>query len=443
MSTLMSLFSLLQFLTLMPLAILLWFYPADPTPPSNARFRRAVEWVTGVSLIIAFFSLMWQFMIVPLVIAGVSLVCRGTRSPRTGKTILAATVMLLDVAFFSWWGGILYELNTKLNKYPVVTLVDRLGHKDDAASLEDLQRIRRVTLVHQDGLNQVDQLNITTMENVSLSNVKSFEQSLLENALKTDVATNLPSYRSRSRSLHSLLEAHRNVERQFTNSTIGFGFSRMRVLSFRDWLLDLPDAPLLKLKYHDSQELATTSVDGVVSLKDDLQPWHQNNAVGFLGLQTFGAVDWNEDRNRPDLSRVVGFQEHAFRTQPSAPTVDRSGDQSWQIDSLLLVSLLKHDPAAVYRSENLPNLKELATAETRPLDQFEIEALEQLQAGEDLIVHGENGQVRMLGSLRAAVQCLECHQVARGTLLGAFTYRLSRPTRNQADSEELANVIRP
>ena len=97
----------------------------------------------------------------------------------------------------------------------------------------------------------------------------------------------------------------------------------------------------------------------------------------------------------------------------------------------------------MYLSENLPNLKELATAETRPLDQFETEALEDLQAGEDLIVRGDNGQVRMLGSLRAAVQCLECHQVPRGTLLGAFTYHLNPPASADGNQEGVANIGTP
>ncbi len=32
----------------------------------------------------------------------------------------------------------------------------------------------------------------------------------------------------------------------------------------------------------------------------------------------------------------------------------------------------------------------------------------------------------MLGSVRAASQCVECHSVKRGTLLVAFTYTLHR-----------------
>ena len=31
---------------------------------------------------------------------------------------------------------------------------------------------------------------------------------------------------------------------------------------------------------------------------------------------------------------------------------------------------------------------------------------------------------RMLGSLRAAKQCLDCHTASRGDLLGAFSYAL-------------------
>jgi len=39
----------------------------------------------------------------------------------------------------------------------------------------------------------------------------------------------------------------------------------------------------------------------------------------------------------------------------------------------------------------------------------------------------------MLGSLRAAKQCLECHTAKRGDLLGAFSYVLHQPHVSDAD----------
>jgi hypothetical protein len=77
-----------------------------------------------------------------------------------------------------------------------------------------------------------------------------------------------------------------------------------------------------------------------------------------------------------------------------------------------------------YLSKNLPRMDELRNAPTRSLDAFESESLKALQTGEDLQVrHGKN-EIRMLGSIRAAKQCLQCHEVERGDLLGAFSYKL-------------------
>ena len=80
-------------------------------------------------------------------------------------------------------------------------------------------------------------------------------------------------------------------------------------------------------------------------------------------------------------------------------------------------------------------MKELAAAATRCLDEFESTALEQLESGQELIVQTSSEHIRMVGSIRAAIQCLECHQVRRGTLLGAFTYRLGR-----SEDDETGNV---
>ena len=63
---------------------------------------------------------------------------------------------------------------------------------------------------------------------------------------------------------------------------------------------------------------------------------------------------------------------------------------------------------------------------TRPLNTFEADALQRLRTEEDLVISSEGSEYRMLGSLRAANQCLDCHSVDRGTLLGAFSYQLRR-----------------
>jgi hypothetical protein len=63
---------------------------------------------------------------------------------------------------------------------------------------------------------------------------------------------------------------------------------------------------------------------------------------------------------------------------------------------------------------------------TRPLTAFEAQALKELQQGEDLVTDARLNRIRMMGSLRAGKQCLQCHQVLRGDLLGSFSYELQR-----------------
>ena len=92
---------------------------------------------------------------------------------------------------------------------------------------------------------------------------------------------------------------------------------------------------------------------------------------------------------------------------------------------LELVSLLKHDRPMVYVSEHLPQMDALEDATIRPLDSFETKSLEQLRRSEDLVVQSDVNQIRLLGSLRAGKDCLECHSVPRGELLGAFSYQFS------------------
>lgn len=154
---------------------------------------------------------------------------------------------------------------------------------------------------------------------------------------------------------------------------------------------------------------------------------HRRGIVDFANPERLGIIGFTKDGNKPkrDLDRVVGFQAHAFR---SMPDVDLPSGTQWRIADLQLVSLLKHDPPAAYLSQNLPRMDELRQAATRPLDSFEFASLDRLRRGEELIVAEGSLTIRMLGAIRAARQCIECHDVTRGTLLGAFSYRLRRAT---------------
>jgi hypothetical protein len=126
-----------------------------------------------------------------------------------------------------------------------------------------------------------------------------------------------------------------------------------------------------------------------------------------------------------DREHVKGFQAHHFHAMPSLKA-SPTQTQRWRIQSLELVSLLKHEEPVAYLSKHLPRMDELRDAPTRPLNPFEKSALSKLQKGDDLQTETTTNQIHMLGSIRALNQCLTCHRVQRGDLLGAFSYTLCR-----------------
>ena len=143
--------------------------------------------------------------------------------------------------------------------------------------------------------------------------------------------------------------------------------------------------------------------------KDELLSMFSSGNHDFLDRRRIGLVQ--------DRDHVVGFVPHRFTRKPESKT-------DFQLVRLELVSLLKHKPPVAYVSEHLPQMDELRDAPTRPLDEFERRAIDQLRSDEDLVIDDAPNRIRMVGSLRAGKDCLECHSVRRGELLGAFSYEL-------------------
>jgi hypothetical protein len=138
---------------------------------------------------------------------------------------------------------------------------------------------------------------------------------------------------------------------------------------------------------------------------------HESGVLDFSYPEGFGLF--------VDRSRIAGFRPHQFSAVPGP-------EERWEVRRLDLISLLLHDAPVAYVSEDLPRMDALRAAPTRPLDSFEAAALEDLRKGEDLLVSGPEGEMRMLGAVRATEQCLKCHGAERGDLLGAFSYLLRR-----------------
>jgi hypothetical protein len=154
--------------------------------------------------------------------------------------------------------------------------------------------------------------------------------------------------------------------------------------------------------------------------------FHANSIAWFATPDSFGLVR--------DRDHVSGFRPHQFRGTPQL------GDQGpprpgqppaapkerWLVSRLELVSVWKSETPAVYVSGSQPRMQELKSAKTRPLTDFESRAMKALGEGEEVVTEASPNEIRMVGAVRAAKQCTACHEVKRGTLLGAFSYDLRR-----------------
>ncbi len=197
-------------------------------------------------------------------------------------------------------------------------------------------------------------------------------------------------------------EAQKFIDRE------GFGVSRMPRPSL--FYLDLPPAPAIPFgkrgtALDSDRETAATlgagSSDGRMPSLDLLGTFHQlGGRDNFASPASLGFVK--------DRGHVAGFQSHRFRRMPAlgdfrpGPKGGDAAKETWLVTRLELVSLL------------------------RPLSEFEGRGLGALRAGEDVMTEATTNHIRMLGALRASAQCLDCHQVRRGDLLGAFSYDLQR-----------------
>jgi hypothetical protein len=217
----------------------------------------------------------------------------------------------------------------------------------------------------------------------------------------------------------SLERLHAGAVTQFINSQ-GFGVARM-LRAPRPSTLRPPDKNWERLQRgmdpRDEQppDLGDSVIHGTNESGTKIAlGQHEANVLNFANPYDFGYVR--------DRDHVAGFVTHEFVGEPA-------GFRLWKIEKVELVSMLKFDEPAVYISNELPKLKDLKDAKTRPLDSFESQALVALRHGEDLQVQSSPDSIRMLGAIRALKQCIKCHSVERGDLLGAFSYQL-RPERN-------------
>lgn len=152
---------------------------------------------------------------------------------------------------------------------------------------------------------------------------------------------------------------------------------------------------------------------------------HDAARLRFLDSDRLGYVE--------SIDRTAGFAGHGFGALPYGSArrqKDSNLGGAWTLERLDLISVLLHAMPVAYLSDRLPAMEELRGAMTRPLNDFEASGLASLNDGEDVFIdestRGDTTDIRMVGALRAGESCATCHEVPRGTLLGAFSYRLSR-----------------
>ena len=257
----------------------------------------------------------------------------------------------------------------------------------------------------------------------------------------------------RAHSLAALEATHNNFVAAFVRQE-GFGVGRMIRLPPSDEYIRMPEPPILALapppRISVSAGSEQSSKPGTpVEVGEVTRDWHTSSVVNFSNPDGFGYL---VDRRSSETSAgradgeggtitARGFETHAFQSIPEGSPWGRE----WQLMRLELVSLLKHDPPAVYLSDSLPRMAELSSEDvpTRPLDECESIALERLRKGEVIVVRQGRNRVRMLGSLLATRECIRCHNVTRGQMLGAFSYEFMRKEPLPAPPDEPSETLPP
>jgi hypothetical protein len=202
----------------------------------------------------------------------------------------------------------------------------------------------------------------------------------------------------------ALEQLHENAASHFARAA---GFGIMRMPSVRSELVQRTPRRALDLPVPVA--LAPFSAEDPKFTKV-----HRTVAGRFIERDRVGYI-----RNRGE---VAGFESHRLAELPGTELPD--GRQNWQIVRLELVSLLRHDEPRVYVAESMPAMDQLEGVPTRALTEIEGRALPQLVSQKDVVVDVAENRIAMVGALRAATACLQCHEGERGKLLGAFSYEL-------------------
>lgn len=208
---------------------------------------------------------------------------------------------------------------------------------------------------------------------------------------------------------------HERTVRRFVDSA-GFGVGRLTVGALRERLSDDPGTGT-PVPQPVPRTSATKFPGGPESMPPLSQAYpgfdalNEDSVLDFANLAGAGFVK--------DRRHVAGFRPHRLSKVPAPP-------EEFAVETVDLLGLLTHPEPVAYVSANLPRMDELRAAPTRPLDTFESAGLKEIRQGEDLVFGEAGTHLRLVGSIRNARQCVDCHGGQRGDLLGAFSYTLRR-----------------
>ena len=204
--------------------------------------------------------------------------------------------------------------------------------------------------------------------------------------------------------------------------------------------------PGTKSRFEHSRNIAkgeSTSLDtSAWALHESVNRGFANaNSTGFFkNIDEVAGFEPHQVRLRAKWSPVLaegslesGKDKPAFRVNPNQKI-------TWRTNKVQLVSLLMHRRPKVYVTDEIPNMENLRSedAPVRDLDKFEVEALDKLFAGEEIVLHASDNRIRMLGSIKCDTSCIDCHSASKkGDVLGAFSYEILRsPTKGPAPDQK-------
>lgn len=390
------------FITILAISLSLvigFFFVVGGLGKRNPTFMLTWLFLSGV--VLGCFGSSGLFCVAVAHSIGAILLCFVPRELRTPRFLMRSSMLLIVLGLVYWTSQTPYHLDRLMNA--------RVSHP-----IEDIS-------MRLESTHRADHQDLTTdgMPNIRLA-------ASVDAQLTASELTNRQDFNYFGRA-EELKKIHGKEYEKFVRQ-LGFGAVRMRGVGGG---IDPPPLPRVSFESAFFAEkdhqwrwvLYNNDEPAPVHLKqiNDLSELHFAGESDFLNANMFGFVA----KARPEKVHAAGFVPHAFHG--GFEVIKRDEFISLQMKKLELVSLLKFEKPKAYVLDHLPRMDELSEEgiTTRELTQFELTALIQLRSDEDVVIEQRDDTILMMGSLRAATHCLNCHTGSRGELLGAFSYQFT------------------